>query len=151
MMNEKTTHFVLLVNMAIIIAGSIIGLYWYFLAERILPVYTFYNDIQNLETDKDFYEPGDAIVVNSSFCKNRSGQVTTSWSLVDTYVRTYPTKHSQLDKGCFGVPEDQWVKIVDLPPELPAGDYFLQGVSSTEINPLKTVEYRYKTKPFKVL
>lgn len=150
-MSEKTIHFVLYVNMAIIILGSLVGIYWYFLAERIVPALEFYVDTTAMETDKDTYTSEDTVSVKTSFCKRRSGVGTISWNLVDTYVRTYPTKQGELAKGCYGVPDGLWAKVVDLPPQLPPGEYYLEAVSSVQINPIKNVEYTYKTKTFNVI
>ena len=139
------------VNMAIIMVGSLVGLYWYFVAALIVPPLEFYVDIQDFETDKEYYYEGEDVSILTSFCKNRSGVGTISWNLVDTYVRTYPTKQGELAKGCYGVDQPLWANVVKLPPELPAGEYHLEAVSSVQINPIKTVEYHYKTKSFQVL
>jgi hypothetical protein len=149
-MKNKAYHIITYINLFIIISSGLLAGYWYFIDELVRPPLTFNVDIQNFELDKEEYTQGEDVRVKTSFCKNIDGLAEVSWNIVDTIVRTYPTKVAQLPKGCYGEDEPVWAKIVTLPPDISAGYYFMTGVSRVRLNPLKVVEYKYKTQPFTV-
>ena len=137
--------------MAIIMFGVSLFTYWYFIDEHIHPPMDFYVDIENFETDKAVYEQQEIVKIKTSFCKTRTSIGTVSWNLVDTYIRSYQTKSGQLKKGCYGIENDLWLDVEQLPPELPAGEYYFEAVGYIEINPIKSVKYNYKTETFRVV
>lgn len=149
-MTHKTYHTVTYINIFIILSCSLLAGYWYFLDELVRPPLTFYVDTQNFELNQSKYKPGESVSLKTSFCKNIDGEASVSWNIVDTIVRTYPTKYAQLSKGCYGVPNGIWAEIVSLPPDISPGEYYISGVGKVRLNPLKVVEYHYKTQPFTV-
>ena len=149
--SEKLYHAFIYFNTSIIVTVIALGGYWLYLDEILHPPLTFNVDIQNFQTDKTEYKSGEEVSILSSFCKNRTTQASVSWNLVDTVIRTYPTQSGELEKGCYGVERERYFTIVKLPPELPEGVYYLQGIGRVPLNPIKTVEYSYKTQKFNVI
>lgn len=150
-MSEKATHIILYINMAIIMFGSGLFIYWYYIDELITPPLEFFVDIENFETNKDVYNQQETVQLKTSFCKHRTSEGSTSWNLIDTFVRAYPAKTGQFKAGCYGLENGVWIDVAKLPPDLPAGEYYFDAVGYVQINPIKKVKYYYKTQKFNVI
>ena len=151
-LKEKAGDIFLVTNLWIIILGGGLMYYWAFIDAIVFPPLTMHVDPRNLQTDKPVYKSGDVVRVYTAFCKNRPGGVISNWSLVDTIVRTYPTKQYELAKGCYGsAQEPVLVEVVTLPPEMPNDTYHLKSVTRVRINPLKEVITNYRTTEFEII
>lgn len=138
---------ILVFNIVVVILGLLLFSYWLFIDELLHPPLVFNIDIQNMAVDQTVYRVGDRISIYSDFCKNRDADAISAWSLVDTIIRIYPTTAANIPAGCYS----GWFSIVTVPPDTPPGDYYLQGTSVVEINPLRKVTYNYKSDVFLIL
>lgn len=100
------------------------------------------------KTDKEVYQNGETVRGTFSFCKNLEVDPVVQWSLIDTYLRTYPPRaiHSPY-KGCV---KDQITDIEIIAPNLPPDSYYFSGTATYKLNPIKTIVVPLITNKFEV-
>lgn len=135
---------ILVVNSIIVTLGLALFSYWLFLDAVVNPPLTFNNDPLNYEIDKQVYKRGENVNVYVDFCKNREATGRTTWRLVDTVQFFFPEKTSSAAPGCY----EGWLTIATIPQVVATGTYHLEGTGYVSINPLKEVQYEYKTEQF---
>lgn len=134
----------LLLNSLIVAFGVMLFTYWGFIDAVVNPPLTFSNDTLNYQTDKLVYERGESVSVYVDFCKERTATGRTTWRLIDTVQFFYPEKTSSTAPGCY----EGWLAIVTIPMVAATGTYHLEGIGYVSINPIKEVQYEYKTQQF---
>lgn len=100
-----------------------------------------------LTTEFETYHPGDIVRAKISYCKNRQLTAVTQWNLVDTYLRIYPEKSSDVGVGCKNVYIDVEPIPMDIYPDL----YYFEGEITYEINSLNIIKVPLKTNTFRVV
>lgn len=86
------------------------------------------------KTTQDIYHPGDTIYAYFKFCKKRPLPAVVQWSLVDTILRIYPAKDSDLAVQCY---DNAIYPIEKLTDTIPPHSYHFSGTYLYQLNPLK--------------
>lgn len=94
---------------------------------------------------QDIYLRGETVRAYTNFCKNRNIQATIQWHLVDTYLKIFPEKKSNLPVGCR---KDLIVEIERIPDDTHPGTYYFEGTATYQINAFNRVTVPLKTKNF---
>ena len=100
---------------------------------------------------KEVFHPGEEITLRTIATKNRTlvGQV--SWSLVNTkthqVIASFLTRPTVMKKGY----NDAVVTVAIAPLHIEDGEYFMSGMVTYAVNPLKEVAYSLESAPFKIL
>lgn len=137
-------HYILLFNIIIIFLGSVVFVYYRFIDGSFNPIV----DISDLHTTKSAYQRGELLQISSSFCKTKTVNTTFQWKLIDHIVTTFPEDSKIPGKGCF---KDKVTDVATIPTLLsPGNDYHLEVTVFYEINPLRTIEYTFKSNNFEI-
>jgi hypothetical protein len=99
-----------------------------------------------LETDKSIYSPGDLVYARIEFYKSRNLVGEQKWNLVDGRIFPYASRKVSIPSGVT----DKWVLIEKLP-NCETGEYHFEGLSTYQVNPLRSISYKLKTKPFRIM
>lgn len=138
----------LIIFMMCLLAGIILGfLYWMFEGT----IYQKVLDKQDIifQTTKNEYRPGETVEASFTVCKFRSINPTIQWSLVDTYLRIYPSRHVNSNiVGCF---KDKIVQIEDLPKNITPDTYHFSGTLVYQLNPLKQIVVTMRSNEFRIV
>lgn len=101
-----------------------------------------------LTTDKEVYHAGDSVLGDKNVCKELGKVTTIEWSLLDTFLRTYP-KRMACDRDSYSRQRNA-LTIEMLSPTLPAGDYHFSGNVIIRLNPIKIITVQLLTNQFNV-
>lgn len=108
------------------------------------PVVTYESKV--LETDKSIYAPGDIVYAHIEFFKSRDLVGEQKWNLVNGRILPYATRQVSMPSGVT----EKWIMIEKLP-QCETGEYHFEGLSTYQVNPFRTVSYKLKTKPFRIM
>jgi hypothetical protein len=108
------------------------------------PVITYDNSL--LETDKTIYAPGDLVYAKVEFYKSRDLVGEQKWNLVNGRVFAYASRKVSIPSGVT----EKWMLIEKLP-HCEKGEYHFEGLSTYQVNPLRSISYKLKTRPFMIL
>lgn len=98
----------------------------------------FNTDTIEFQTTQKIYHAGDKVSGTFTVCKHFSGiKPTIQWSLIDTYLRTYPAR---IGTGTLtGCVKDQVANIEILSDTLTPDTYYFSGTAVYQINPIKQI------------
>jgi hypothetical protein len=117
--------------------------YWLFCDGDVLVI----DDNMAIATDKEVYRAGDKLVYTFSYCKNKDIPAVINRKLVDGFIINYISVYSDTLPGC-GVFSDDSLRIPDF---VGPGVYYVAGVITYELNPLRKVTYHWRTKDFTII
>lgn len=103
-----------------------------------------YGDVQ---TERQYYRPGETVYGTVAFCKSRNTQAVFQWHIVDTYLKVYPEKKSQLAVGCHNV----LMEIEVIPKDQRPSPVYFETILRYKINEFNTVEVPLKSNTFTVV
>lgn len=132
--------------LAFIVIGSFYLIYIQSVEPVLFPPITFRVDIRNFQTDKEEYHRGDTVYIHTSFCRDRSFEVKSSWYLIDHTKIAFPDTDNVFPKGCI----DALAPIGVVPSYAPFGAYHLEGAAQIKVNNLSTLYYDFKSIEFEV-
>lgn len=140
--------YLILVGMLCCLA-SIVIVYGYWSLEGVMFHKIFNTDEIFFQTTQGIYHPGDTVQAKVTICKYRSLTPTIQWSIIDTYIRAYP---SRIGKNTInGCVKDRITTIENLSITLPANDvYYFSGAATYQLNPIKKIYIPLKSNSFKV-
>lgn len=139
---------ILLMTMFVMLA-SIIGMFTYWNLEGVVFHRVYDRGEIAYEVTRDEYRQGEAVEGRLTACKLRAADAYVQWSLVDTYLRSYPPRTVSGNKpGCY---EGVVVEIERLSETLPPDTYYFSGSATYQLNPIKRVVIPLRSDSFKVL
>lgn len=137
----------ILVGMVVCI-GFIICLFSYWSLEGIVFHRIFDKDQIVLQTNQTIYHRGDIVMGTFTACKKSTVLPVVQWSIIDTYLRTYPTKKGVVSKAqCY---INKTIEIEPIADSLPDDSYYFSGSATYQINPIKTIVIPLVTNRFEV-
>jgi len=104
-----------------------------------------------LNTDKTEYAPGDVVSVFLDVYKGRNIEGCVTWSLVNGRVFPYAKRKLGSPEGTY----EKWYALTN--EKLPTanltdgGQYHFEALVEYRVNPLRTVTYKLKTTPFRII
>lgn len=101
----------------------------------------------NYSIDKTQYKKGETIHIRLNVCKNKEISESIKGRFVDGVIFSVPENGSNFEVGCY----DTVITSVKIPDSLPLGKYTYIENISYEVNPLRTIEYIFKTPEFEVV
>lgn len=144
-------HLYVNINLAIIgLAAALFG-YWYFIDGTIINVpLTEMTDPMSLSTTKSSYMPGEEITIYNSFCKNVALPAEISTRMIDGQIISMAPRTSNLPVGCYGIDKPFTTTGITVPKVISPGVWYLEWEVAFQVNPIKTVTYKRKTKSFNI-
>lgn len=143
----KITHLVAFIMLGVL--TLLVGLYAYWSFEGTLFHRVLNVDAIEFQTTKTEYTNEETVEGKFSLCKYRDIPPIVQWSLIDTYLRTYPARIASSNRvQCF---DNTITDIEMISPTLPAGDYYFSGTLVYQINPIKKIVVPMKTNKFQVV
>lgn len=108
----------------------------------------FNTDVQNLQTDKKVYHPGDSVSLLWNICKTRNYTSKTTWRLINETVVTFPDQGSKIAGiGCL---VNKSITVGEIPRTAVPGTHHLEGVAAVTIDTPKTLYYSFRSQDFQV-
>lgn len=102
-----------------------------------------------LTTNNTQYHAGEAVLGDKDICGQVGKLTTIEWSLLDTFLRTYP-KRTACGADSYGRQRDP--KTIEmLSPTLPAGSYHFSGNIIIRLNPIKLITVQLLSNQFEVI
>lgn len=128
--------------------ASIVIVFSYWSLEGIFFHKVFNAEEIHIQTLKDTYKQDEDVQGRFSLCQYRDVPITVQWSLIDTYLRTYPARGIRSPiKGCI----TNGVGLIEtISPTLPADTYYFSGTLTLKINPIKNITIPMRTNSFRV-
>jgi hypothetical protein len=147
-MKKSKTYLFLVSSFAVIALGLVYLFYAVFLDGTVArPIVSF--ETTQFQTTQLTYHAGDVVNVCISFCKYRKITARIQYSLVDTYLKTYPEKvGGVLEIGCF---DNVIFAIEQIPLDTIPGRYHFSGKNIYRANGLRDVEIDISTNEFEVV
>lgn len=142
----KIRHHLMLAMMLVLTA--LVGLFCYWSFDGILWNKILDKDEIVFTTTKSVYLSGDTVQATFSVCKNRLILPVIQWSLVDTYLRIYPSRRA--NKNALGCRQEMLTTIEKLPKGLPAETYHFSGTLVYNLNPIRQIIVPIITNEFEV-
>jgi hypothetical protein len=136
----------LLVGMTAILLAAMLS-YAYMIMDGVVYGVPITFDSTTLKTSKSVYRPGEDVQAVMSFCKRRDLEASTQWTLIDTYLKIFPEKKSQVATGCY---QDKLVVVETIPLDTYPDTYHFDGYITYKINFFSTVRVHLQTQPFEV-
>lgn len=143
----KKHHFLLAFHSLVFVAASLLY-YNYLHLDGILfsPIVT-YPTTQD-QTENDTYHSGGDVSGIGTFCVHRDVEIEVNYFLVDTYIRSYPTRYLHFPKGCY---TDKSYEMIQIPPEAHSGNYHIEAQYTAHLNFTNTVQWTRVTNDFQVV
>lgn len=142
----KFKHYLLIAMMGCMAFIVLVSAYWSL--DGLVFRRVFDRDQITLTTDKDVYKPGETVTASYSLCTNREIRVINQWSLLDTYLRTYPKHETETSsKECV---VNKSIVVETLSVTLPEDEYVFSGTKTIVVNPLRSITVSMTTNKFKV-
>lgn len=139
------------------------GLFWFVFLSGLAMIYlqaidgslvrkpiTFGMDTMALRTDKSVYKPGDTVYAYFSYCKKYDYTNTSAWSIDDSIIRPFPSKTFNVPVGC----RKDWFPVVVIPTDVAFighEEYYLEGISTISVNPMREISIHYKSVQFTII
>lgn len=143
-MKLRSKYSLIIINIVIIFMGIIVFMYLEFVDGSFKPIV----DITDLHTKETVYHRGQTIQIVSTFCKQKAVVTHLQWSLIDHVVTDFPEQNKTGPSGCF---KDKVTDIGTIPMTLsPGNDYYLEDTVIYQINPLRSIEYKFKSNLFEI-
>lgn len=134
----------ILINILLIFAVFSLGviLFWQLYPYKILEVQEGNYGLEKLE-----YQKGEVLNIRLKVCKTMTTEEDIYGRFVDGVIFSVPENTSVFEKGCY----DTHISSVSVPDTLPVGSYVYEETIIYHPNPLRTIEYRFKTPEFVVV
>lgn len=139
---SKYTEWVLNLMLLLMLAFVGILVYWSFHTYEILTPLE-----GNYQLSREEYKRGDVLEIRFHICKNTSIRERVFGRFVDGVIFSVPDNQSNFDIGCY----DTFITSVNIPSTLPSGNYYYEEKVVYEVNPIRTVEYVFRTPGFRVI
>lgn len=130
------------------VLGAIIALFTYWNLEGIFFHKVLDQDQITFQTTATVYKNGDIVSATFSACKNLDIAPSIQWSLIDTYLRTYPRRTGK--NTIHGCVKDKLTTIEEISPTLPPDTYYFSGTATYKLNPIKTITVSLVSNRFEV-
>lgn len=144
-----TNRLVVYANLTIIAIGILLFNYWMFLDGTVINPILSVKDI-TFKTTKLDYKAKEEVFAGSALCKYRSVPSIVNTYLTDTISLPYPTFNRNIPVGCHKQGE-MTSSLAKIPSIATPGTYFLEGVITYQVNPLRTIKVPFRTNKFNVI
>lgn len=141
---EESKIMSVLINILLISAFIYFGFVVYWILE---PSNVIKELEGNYQLDKTVYTQGESFPIHLRICKNRQLREDIYGRFIDGVIFSIPENTSDFDKGCY----DTYISSVSIPETLPDGKYYYEEKVVYQLNPIRTVEYTFKTPKFEVV
>lgn len=150
-MKKQQTHNLSFILTCFLIAIGVVYLVWASVIDgRLVRVPVVIYDQPNgyqIQTNKMSYEQGETVYGTIKYCKNRNMPVSYQWSLINTYLKLFPEKTSNVPTGCHEV----LTMIEEIPhDQYPDSDLYFETVLRYKLNEFNTIEIPIRTNTFRV-
>ncbi len=149
--HEKVAHWYAIFNLAVIVIGGLLFLYWYELEPIFFPVMILKSNPMEIQTDKTIYHRGETIYINMSFCKLRDIPASIYWRMMDGEIILFSPIEKITPVGCYPNTKPFMTSTIVVPENAPCGVWHLEGNATFHMNPIKDITYTRKTTSFTVI
>lgn len=132
----------------LLILAVLTGIFSYWNLEGVLFHRVFDTNEIILITTKNIYSQGETVQATFTTCKNLNVNAKIQWSIIDTYIRSYPPRQGK--NSFIGCVENQLATLEILSDTLPNDTYYFSGTATYRLNPIKTIVVPLKTNSFEV-
>ena len=131
-------------NIMLLVTLACVGVvsHWHINDYEVLTVYQ-----ENYSIEKEAYKQGEQLKIRLDLCKNLDYTEQVYGRFVDGVIYALPDTASDFDVTCY----DTFLTEVKIPKNLPPGTYYYEEKVIYRVNPIKTVEYTFRTPEFEVV
>lgn len=101
----------------------------------------------NYELDKLIFQRGEPLPIRLRICKNLDYSEQVFSRFIDGVIYSLPDNKSSFDVQCY----DTYLTESTIPETLVPGTYYYEEKIVYRVNPIKTVEYTFRTPQFEVV
>jgi len=139
-MKKKLEHISIVAAMSFIVIVFCIFMFWW------LYPYPTSTQVQPYKVINKVVKQGDLLQYEMEYCKYTDTKAIVSRQFIDGIIYSVPESTALLNRGC-----GKLLNSIEVPKNLPPGDYYMKSIVTFEMNPIKTVVNEYKTEMFKVV